>query len=80
MNILIIGAGGREHAIGKKIKQSPKVNKVYCAPGNPGMTIDGTEQVDIHELDFWSNSICGDNRRVEKFCKRVDGKIWHPYS
>lgn len=51
MNILIIGAGGREHAIGKKIKQSPKVNKVYCAPGNPGMTIDGIEQVDIHELD-----------------------------
>ena len=51
MNILIIGAGGREHAIGKKIKQSPKVNKVYCAPGNPGMTLDGIEQVDIHELD-----------------------------
>lgn len=51
MNILIIGAGGREHAIGKKMKQSPKVNKVYCAPGNPGMTIDGIEQVDIHELD-----------------------------
>lgn len=51
MNILIIGAGGREHAIGKRIKQSPKVNKVYCAPGNPGMTIDGIEQVDIHELD-----------------------------
>ncbi|MBE8863608.1 phosphoribosylamine--glycine ligase, partial [Enterococcus faecium] len=51
MNILIIGSGGREHAIGKKIQQSPKVNKVYCAPGNPGMTIDGIEQVDIHELD-----------------------------
>lgn len=51
MNILIIGAGGREHAIGKKIKQSPKVANVYCAPGNPGMTIDGIELVDIHEFD-----------------------------
>lgn len=51
MNILIIGAGGREHAIGKKMKQSSKVVNVYCAPGNPGMTIDEIELVDIHEWD-----------------------------
>lgn len=36
MNILIIGSGGREHALGWKIKQSPKVDKIYFAPGNPG--------------------------------------------
>ena len=36
MNILVIGSGGREHAIGWKIKQSKKTEKLYFAPGNPG--------------------------------------------
>jgi phosphoribosylamine--glycine ligase len=36
MKVLIIGQGGREHALAWKIKQSPKVKKVYCAPGNGG--------------------------------------------
>lgn len=51
MNILIIGSGGREHAIGKKIAQSPAVEKVYCAPGNLGMVLDGIRLVDIKETD-----------------------------
>ena len=37
MNILVIGSGGREHALCWKIKQSPKVKKLYCAPGNGGI-------------------------------------------
>ncbi len=37
MNILVIGSGGREHALCWKIKQSPKVKRVYCAPGNGGI-------------------------------------------
>jgi phosphoribosylamine---glycine ligase len=37
MNILVIGAGGREHALCWKIKQSPKVKRLYCAPGNGGI-------------------------------------------
>ncbi|MEK9627766.1 MAG: phosphoribosylamine--glycine ligase [Nitrospinota bacterium] len=36
MQVLVIGGGGREHALVWKIKQSPKVEKVYCAPGNAG--------------------------------------------
>ena len=36
-DVLIIGAGGREHALAWKFAQSPKVNTVYVAPGNPGM-------------------------------------------
>jgi len=36
MNILILGSGGREHALGWKIKQSPKLKKLFFAPGNPG--------------------------------------------
>ena len=36
MNILLLGAGGREHALAWKIAQSPKLSKLYIAPGNPG--------------------------------------------
>lgn len=37
MKILIIGSGGREHALVWKIAQSPRLRELYCAPGNPGM-------------------------------------------
>ncbi|NLZ53337.1 MAG: phosphoribosylamine--glycine ligase, partial [Thermoanaerobacteraceae bacterium] len=37
MKVLVIGGGGREHALVWKIAQSTGVNEVYCAPGNPGM-------------------------------------------
>ncbi len=38
MKILVVGGGGREHALVWKIAQSPLVSKVYCAPGNPGIS------------------------------------------
>src|SRR6185295_10535021 len=37
MNILLIGSGGREHALAWKIKQSPLCKRLFIAPGNPGM-------------------------------------------
>ena len=37
MKILVIGSGGREHALVWKISQSPRVSAVYCAPGNAGI-------------------------------------------
>ena len=37
MKILVVGGGGREHALVWKIAQSPLVAKIYCAPGNPGI-------------------------------------------
>ncbi|WP_394235713.1 phosphoribosylamine--glycine ligase [Niallia oryzisoli] len=48
MNILVIGRGGREHAICRKVKESPKVDKVFVAPGNAGMT-DVAELIQIDE-------------------------------
>jgi len=51
MNILILGSGGREHAIALKISQSPKINKLYVMPGNPG-TAQVAENVNIEISDF----------------------------
>jgi phosphoribosylamine--glycine ligase len=42
MKILVVGSGGREHALTWKIKQSPLLKELYCAPGNPGMARLGT--------------------------------------
>jgi len=51
MNILVIGSGGREHAIGWKISQSNKTEKLFFAPGNPGTGKLGTN-LDIEADDF----------------------------
>ena len=41
MKLLVVGSGGREHAIAKKLLESKDVEKVFVAPGNDGMTLDG---------------------------------------
>ena len=51
MKILLLGSGGREHALAWKIAQSPKVEKLYIAPGNAGTANEG-ENVDIKADDF----------------------------
>lgn len=51
MNILVIGSGGREHALAWKLGQSPKVDRVFVAPGNAGTALDA-ENVAIKETDF----------------------------
>lgn len=51
MNILLLGSGGREHAIAWKMAQSPKVGKLFVAPGNAGTARTGTN-VDIKADDF----------------------------
>ena len=42
MRILIIGSGGREHALAWKLSQSPKVTEIFIAPGNGGTALEGT--------------------------------------
>ena len=51
MKILIVGSGGREHAIAWKVAQSPKAEKIYCAPGNAGIA-EYAECVDIGAMEF----------------------------
>ena len=49
MKLLVIGSGGREHAIYRKLLEDPQVDAVFCAKGNPGMQKDGVQLVDIAE-------------------------------
>ena len=51
MKVLIVGGGGREHAIAWKAAQSPRVEKIYCAPGNAGIA-QVAECVDIGVMEF----------------------------
>ena len=51
MKILVVGSGGREHALAWKISQSPLLTKLYCAPGNPG-TMSIAENVPIPDSDI----------------------------
>ncbi len=56
MNILVVGSGGREHTIVWKLQQSPRVKKIYCAPGNGGIA-QHAELVPIaaHDIDALLN-------------------------
>ncbi|KRL03168.1 phosphoribosylamine--glycine ligase [Liquorilactobacillus capillatus] len=52
LKVLVVGSGGREHAICRALLQSPWIEKVYCAPGNSGMETDEIETVPLSELAF----------------------------
>jgi phosphoribosylamine--glycine ligase len=60
MNVLLIGSGGREHALAWKLAQSPLLSKLYAAPGNPGIA----EHAELADLDP------ADHRAIIDFCRR----------
>src|SRR5215204_4152188 len=64
MNILLLGAGGREHALAWKIAASPLVDRLYCAPGNAGIA----REAELVALDI------ADHAAVVAFCRaqRID--------
>ncbi|MBI3821776.1 MAG: phosphoribosylamine--glycine ligase [Planctomycetes bacterium] len=53
MKVLVIGKGGREHALVWKLAQSPRVERVYCAPGNAGTALDAVNvPIDVNDFDY----------------------------
>ena len=63
MKVLVIGGGGREHALAWKLAQSPKVQKVYCAPGNGGTAarshhapVENLPLTSISDLSAWARA------------------------
>ncbi|WP_117190790.1 phosphoribosylamine--glycine ligase [Rhizobium terrae] len=59
MKVLLIGSGGREHALAWKLAQSPKLTALYAAPGNPGIA----EHAELASLDI------DDHQAVVRFCR-----------
>jgi len=59
MNVLLIGSGGREHALAWKLASSPLLDRLYCAPGNPGIA----EEAECVALDVV------DHAAIADFCK-----------
>ena len=51
MKVLVVGSGGREHAIAASVAKSPQVDKIYCAPGNAGIA-EYAECVNIGAMEF----------------------------
>ena len=65
MNVLLIGSGGREHALAWKIARSPLLTRLYAAPGNPGIG----EHATLVDLDV------ADHAAVIAFCRRMDIRL-----
>ena len=63
MDILIVGSGGREHALAWKLKQSPRVDNIYVAPGNGGTAVIA-QNVTIQPLDFVSLVKFAEEKRI----------------
>ena len=58
MNVLLIGSGGREHAIAWKLAQSKKLTKLYTAPGNPGTALCGQNvDIDVNDIALFQRLI-----------------------
>jgi phosphoribosylamine--glycine ligase len=64
MNVVIIGSGGREHALALKIKESSKLEKLFIIPGNPGTSLLGKNVTEIYSSDY---------KRIVAFC--IENKI-----
>ena len=72
MNVLVVGKGGREHALVWKLAQSQRIDKLYVAPGNPGMAslaecVDIRVDTPVAERE----KLVGEIERLSRLCPRA---------
>ena len=64
MNVLVVGGGGREHALAWKMAQSPRLGKLYCAPGNAGTGMIA-ENIEVAVDDFEALAAAAERQRID---------------
>ena len=79
MKVLLLGSGGREHALAWKIAQSPKVEKLYIAPGNAG-TSEAGENVNLKATDFPALKAFALEKEIDMICLWVPKTRWYKAS
>ena len=69
MNIALIGSGGREHSLCKKLRESAKVNKIFCIPGNGGTRkIAKNIDIDIKNFEEIKTFLINNKININTFC------------
>ena len=76
MKVLVVGGGGREHAIVRKLKESRGVTKLYCAPGNGGIAMDA-ECVNIAATDIDAMVRFAEKEQIDYVVVAPDDPISH---
>ena len=78
MKVLVIGSGGREHAIVTSVAKSPRVDKIYCAPGNAGIADNGVNVLDISQTivsGFFNMMMIVDMADAKKHFAEISGEM-----
>lgn len=75
LNILVVGGGGREHAVIKKLMESPKAGKIYAAPGNGGIALDGAECFPVRATDIEGMVALAEKLQPDLICVTPDDPL-----
>ena len=76
MNLAVIGSGGREHAICYKLKQSPKIKRLFCIPGNAGTHLNNNKFYSnggrVLNITSLSNNLLGARKKSLKILEEIN--------
>ena len=74
MKVLVVGGGGREHAVIKKLKENPNIEKIYCAPGNGGIARDA-ECISVSATDIEGMVALAKEKQIDFVCVTTDDPL-----
>ena len=80
MKILVVGGGGREHAIIRALKQSPQCTEIWCAPGNGGISYDAhCKAIPATDVDAMVAFFFKNRRNIGGKCSEADSRCLHKH-